>query len=278
MIEWPVIFFSDRTGVHVWKGGTCETVHSEGYNYYGVSWSEDSIFFSTPKKIYKKSKEGLVCREVSGCNDFHQILYSDNIVYGTITNTNELCLLDGESLDVVDRLDLSSFGNHHLNSVYFYNNEIYVCFHNDGPSEIIKISSDGREIERFLGVGSKNHNIYIEDGMLYTINSAFGRFCMYDLKRKKEVKSSMLAVPGYSSHKFGRGLGRFGDYFIVGANDMGSREDRECGLSHFVMFDRDLNVVDCRKTNVRSQVKDLRIVSEIDLAHNNVAFPWSVLR
>jgi hypothetical protein len=253
-------------------------------HFWGISWSKEEVFVAIEDSILFLSKENTVTQLVSDVEfrDIHQILFVDGFLYVTNTKNNTINRIDLfdekiKKIDwICDNVKIGEKIGNHVNSIYCHDNHFYVCFHNWGlrPAEIRKYDKNFDLCEIYKGIGFQNHNIHIENNTLYSLNSQGKNLIKLDLKTKrvkfKKIDTCLYGIP--ESCSYGRGLARTENNFFIGLSKEAVRDKRN-DLAWIIALDNNLNYVDKLCLPEECQLKDIRVISEPDYAHNGIPFP-----
>jgi hypothetical protein len=158
--------------------------------------------------------------------NIHQIAYFDSKLFVADTSNNQICVYDNQGnlqTTIVPRGQLSSgrsSSNYaHLNSIYPYEDKIYLVAHNYTQhskrlSELIVLDrSSFNEVEAIKDIGSCAHNTIIHNGLRYVCDSLPGK-----IKRDDGEQIEL-------GH-FTRGLILSGEHLLCGGSIYGKRAER----------------------------------------------------
>lgn len=250
--------------------------------FYGITWDTKQIYLMSRHSpdifIWTGEDEIDQCEKVPflhNIDDAHQILWYDDILYITNTGYNRIEVFDKKQ----ERFyQWASYPNDfekapdHINSIWFYNDEFYVCEHRYGKSPArIRILDKDFTIKRTIEFYDLDccgiHNVYIEDDILYTlsVNHLIQKHLI-----TKEVK--LNDIRSHNDIGYLRGFARNENNFYIGESIVTSREDRRKGDSSVLILDNDLQVVEIIKLKGTGQLHDIRLLSK-DKAHNGLDCP-----
>jgi len=259
--------------------------------FYGATWNKDSVFVSNRHKLYyiKENCEYEILEPYKG-GRIHQIVFYDDFLYVSSTNYNSIdkvdCFgnldkrifisYDNKNSDFIDVENMDSRNDlEHINSIFKFDNKFYVAHHNhDEPSFVSLYDKDFNYLTKYDKMGSKIHNIYIEDSKMFVLNSYHQNINYLNFKTK--IKEAIVFDFGkiFNENIFLRGLAKSDKYWIVGASTNGNmRNKRDNNPSWILLFDNEFNLVAKINLPYRSQIKEVRVLSEKDYAHNEYKFP-----
>jgi len=284
MSEWPDMLIGAAARVIRVKDGNISTFAEGNGLYYGITWTKDAVYIlergyhpnderrTKPERIRRFPGDVL---GHTGNWDGHQILAHNNrMLYITVSASNRFDIIDLQH-DTVHEWNYTEHEGrdvNHINSVWI-DASIWVCEHNwKNPSVIREFSLDRARQLRAVQVGNQIHNVYIENGMLYTCSSKDGTFLEYDLGSGRISRSvSVTGTP--KGARWTRGLARTSDAFYVGVSALATREQRRSGTAWVLKINNDMKIVDALELPNAGQLCEVRVTSETDRAHNRIAYP-----
>jgi hypothetical protein len=161
----------------------CSRLHSGSGPYYGVCYSEENIFVAARRFDAAKGVNGsrgvilvfdyklqLVDRFESPfpLRDVHQILYVDSRLFAIKGPTGWTCWRPlGRKL-----VGENQRSRRHFNSLLYANDRVYLLAHNFGRSDIFEFEARTLELTRSISLGMSAHNLWFQDGVMHTCNSA----------------------------------------------------------------------------------------------------------
>lgn len=250
--------------------------------FYGITWTKYHLFLAELEYILKFDSSFNIVDRISFTDKklhknfqhagTHQITQHDNKIYTANTNHNLIRVIDSETSEI---LDSSSCGYksgedyNHFNSVYHKDEHMYVCAHNHKfPSFILKMDKEFNVLRKYFDIGTRNHNIYLEDGYIYTLDSL--GMCFRRIKEDtEEVKIINIKELTDQGQIFLRGLARTEEHFFIGITTKESiRKDREKNPSWVLCLNNDFDVVGVMRLPKNTQIQEIRLLKD-DLAHNN---------
>lgn len=249
---------------------------------YGLTWDNENIYvggYNPQKKndnvrIFDKFfnfKNFLkMPHPLKGC---HQIFYYINKLYVMNTDSNSIDVLNVENNNWKRRGWTGSANHTHINSIWSDGKHIYVCEHNGRkpPSRIVQKGMNfGKDLDIISKAGLQIHNVYIEDGFIFTCNSA--NFCLtkIDMKSKKQIMHKRIDAFG-SDEWFTRGLCRFGEYWAIGLSfPVKNRADRaDAHKGGIAILNNKFEVVEQIPIFNRGQIHEIRAFKD-DKCHNGI--------
>lgn len=239
------------------------------FSYYGVSWSEDFLFLVESEnnrlrsciKVYDKH---FTCVETlrPDIYDTHQIQYYDNRLYICDTSKDMCKVYNMLSGTYEEPFYVSEYREDtlHLNSVYIYNDLVYLLCHGKENGASIKIyNKDTRELVDSWAQGLEDHNIvrYKND------------FLVCSSEERKLLLKNGRVLYTTSWNTYLRGIALTEKHMCIGESRYSGvdRSARMKGKCFFSIFDVKSD------TKIGSVVLDsgviyeLRAISEPDAAH-----------
>lgn len=291
-----------RLIVSSWDGVTivdCKTgekttlVESTGSgHYYGISWNEKYMFLArrnTASHLHHGGDGGVDRYDMDlvrhdtilgghvGICDVHQVAwnFSTARLYVTCSRLDGLttCTEDGEDLEFcIPFFALEPFrlwDDHHINSVWFDGESMYVLAHKKGPSDLLELSCTWPYEVRswYQGVAFTAHNVVRIEDCFLMLNSYNNNAVLVP------VDGSEYSVPFQMDSGYPRGLAVSADRVFVGlSSQIASREERQQSKKGMVlMLDRTWRLLERIEIN-QGQVFEVRILDDVDYAHHSV--PW----
>jgi len=281
--DWPDLLIGSQRGLWLLRNGQFSRFIESEAPFYGITWNEENVFVSADAELYclsssgdrKVIKNGL--KYNNGQGRIHQILCEDHRLFITNTGKNRIDVYDlrtHQYTSVDCNQVIAEADAHHLNSLFLTaESQIYVCNHNRGKSFIRVFDSQFKELRTFTQVGVCNHNVYIEDGKLITLNSSAGRITFVNLVSGEhsdiEIDRSIFADENL---RFARGLTRTRDRILVAVSRLSDDRDlRDAG--GIIMYNNNFEPLDALRIPVAAQIYEIRVISEVDHAHNRLPFP-----
>lgn len=159
--------------------------------------------------------------------DLHEIAWHDGKLYATCSFDNLIAVYDGKEWEQWYPLGDPDAGDaNHFNSFMFENGRIWILAHNRGPSELIAFSLDDRRRLEHIDMGNCGHNMWREDGAMYTCSSAEGL-----------IRSERGFV--HETGGFPRGVAMLGDARYIGVSGLAERAQRDMSTGKVLVRGRD---------------------------------------
>jgi hypothetical protein len=161
--------------------------------YYGIARNGDHLYVAARKRLVSSTvpsseERGEILifdRQLRQCGslsapfpmrDLHEIAWHDGKLYATCSHDNMIAVYDGQQWEAWYPLGGPDVGDqNHLNSFMFENGLIWILAHNRGPSELYAFSLADRRQVQCLQLGNCGHNLWREQGQLFTCSSAESR-------------------------------------------------------------------------------------------------------
>jgi hypothetical protein len=272
------LFFVDGQNVHLVQRGAC----------YGISWDEYTLYvchrhptlhteiwlFDHSLRLLNKMPAKSVCR-------VHQALYDDKheLLYMTNTDRNRVEIWDPAvhefaSFNYTGRSD----NWNHINSIYRYGECIYVGEQNGKRDFNCRVQefydSDLEHPINTYQLENEGHNIFIRDGMLYSLMSLDRTLIQMDMATKQIVGRKEFHLPKPHFKDYPRGFAVGSDFFVIGQSCWGTPQERKDDRAGYVtIVDQEtLEIRDVIRLPQVNQVFCLRLISELDWAHNGIPF------
>jgi hypothetical protein len=277
---WPDLLVATDRGLLLLLGGRFYGSDDEG-QHYGITWDERALFVSAGASLRRLAPDadGLRREDVpyaNGAGKIHQILFHDGRLLVANTGKNRVDVVDAASGATTSH-DLNAVGDerdvHHLNSLAVGSDgSIWTCNHNRGPSFVDRFDAAFRHRERVDGVGTCNHNLFLEDGALLTLSSSCGTVTVVDASGGRRERPLDFARAD-AECRFARGWARPPDVWVVAGSRMaGQAATRSGGV--LLMLDPDWRPVDAVRLPVAAQVYEVRAIGGPDRTHHELPFPF----
>jgi hypothetical protein len=255
--------------------------------FYGLTFANDRLFAferveetkTTNMQVFYndlKLVHNVPYQEIS---DNHQAHYNPETKEIAVANTHHNCI----TLINTTNYELSHInwtfmdGNvHHINSCWHNGHYWFFLEHNGKrrvPGRVVQ--HDGASPVAFMSVPTGGHNVYCEDGWVHVCSSEEGGLWKWHLKSGDILKKNYKCPVGNDKAIHTRGLARPAskEYYLVGGSYYGTRGYR-FGKKNGVIFmvDNDFNIIDHMIIEDLSQIYEIRLLEEEDLAHNKEVF------
>jgi hypothetical protein len=160
--------------------------------------------------------------------DLHEIAWHNGSLWMTCSYDNMITVYDGSRWEQWFPLGgtLDGPGDiHHFNSFMFDRDRVWILAHNRGDSELLAFSLKTRGLVERLALGCCAHNIWQEEGQIFTCSSLDGRL--------KGDDGFLLETGG-----FPRGIAFGENLRCVGISAMAERTARDFTTGKLMLFDR----------------------------------------
>ena len=282
LIVWPTFILSTSQHLLFVHNDKSVPIHSGSGPYYGISWDHNLIYVA-----HRKGIDGLgpeisifdnnlkrVGSYLGDFNDVHQILFVDKFksLFVTATGYNSILKLEGEEQTFYNWTGTDDDVNH-INSIWFDGEDFWFCYHSiskmwqhNTHSKVVKVSPGLTEILLEFNIGKGIHNVYFDGERLFVCNSTNECLSIYN--------SVLNEVENVHIGNWVRGLSFTKDYLLVGASTLAERKNRMFGDSEVSILDRNtLEILDKKRFLNCGALMGIRVVSELDNAHNGIEFP-----
>lgn len=244
---------------------------------FGIAQSENHIFISSNGNIVKFNNKTLepielVCN--TGVINTHQIAYYQGFLYRTNTSNDTISKINLNSLEethfsfktmsIIDKIDkpinYSDNDNHHINSLLIHEDQIYVMAHNNNvkKSEVFRLTLDFKEIHSVAKLGRCHHDIIIDNGLLYSLDTSRGSLIILNLISGNQDTYTLVGLDvNERPNMFLRGMALINDKLeIIASVDFISNNPQTDGSALRITFDinnysiitapiNDLSIVSC---------------------------------
>jgi len=248
--------------------GEVRIIHQGKGTYYGIAYSQDVIYVAARGSMTDAENNGEILLFDHRLNyvtslkapfpmqDMHQIVFARGKLWVTCTYHDLIAIYDGNEWETwhVDPSAATSRGRLHLNSIYVEGDDIYVLAHQHGPSTIYRYTyPDLSEPVEVVQLGVASHNIWINDGDLYTCSSfdglivSRGGFC--------------LKIGEYP-----RGVAVGTNRTYVGVSRFAGRENRDRFASWIRAYDANWAPQTVWRLESLGQVTEIRLLGDQDRA------------
>ena len=245
-------------------------------HYNGVTWDWDGgVYVSCChdfRYIVRRFSSTLIPDGYLGNADLHethQLLWWNDTLYATNTGKNRVELWDGDSWSHV-AWNPSPHDIDHINGIWCDGERFYVSeFRHrvEGPS-VVRVCDMALNLIETLEIGQPIHNVYVEDGALYSLVSRKpGGVNVYDLGSGRQWRIP-LNLP---DDQLLRGLAKTKDRWYVGVSRWETwRDKRHVGDSVVLELDNEFRQVGEFVLPDGGPVCELRVLDAPDLAHHGI--------
>jgi hypothetical protein len=281
---WPNFIASTYKELVLVQEGKVHTLHKGEGQYYGITWSKDSIFVAHKKDDYPPGPEVSILNtryKVMGVTpgnfpDVHQILYRKGLLYITSTDTNSIDVYNGRDIKSKNWTEHIT-GVNHINSIYHDGKGFWSCHHNlvsrgdHTYSDLVYLGKDMSSIKSKIRVGRDLHNVFVSGNLIYTLSSADEELLEISLETGEIQRRTKIGM-------WPRGFAATEKYFLIGVSTKIDRSNRPDGRSEVHLVDRkSMKVLDILRIGGVGVMHEIRVTSELDLAHNGIPYPGARL-
>ena len=266
------------------ESGEARPIHTGSGIYFGLTWDRDHIYVFCRNNVYHGTLRRLFgytstmevldkdfrpvgtvrCPTVS---DPHQAIERDGSIYVANTGRNRIEKYSDGAFSNINWTD-EHRDVHHINTIWFDRSSFYALENNkQEPSDVRIFDLDWKPMQSIsLGLGS--HNVFRQGTVLYSCSSLDRTMIRYDMESAASSEFSLLGREWLP-----RGLARGADRFYIGMSAQGNRRERHGGKpGKLISTDEAFDIVDTIDLDGAGQVNEVRLMSELDAAHNGVAF------
>jgi hypothetical protein len=287
--DWPDLIIASESYIAICKNKKFQIVkHEDGFKFYGITWNNNDVYYCNNNSIAKnyQNYDAPYVASLGGHMDVHQLLFYESLLYATLARNNEVREFV-VGLQINKRRTWPEFVSEakehqdytHINSIFIQNRKVYLCHHNNGKPSFISVHEKSKYmpiVDTVEDVGLYNHNVYVEGDYLYTLDSGNCKITKINLKTKgkEQVDLNPQKCRTNPNATFLRGLARTEKYFVIGACQNLPKLERHKEKSFLILLDSNLNFVDSMAIPYADQVRDIRVIGEMDLAHNGILYPF----
>lgn len=259
--------------------------------FYGLTFSENYLFAfervekdkTTRLKIFNNHLDLFSDIPLPEISDNHQAHYNPETHEIAVANTHNNCITLIFSANTKSR-DINWTGvggnTHHINSCWNNGQHWFFLEHNGKrrkPGRVVQHT--GKDVAAFINVPTGSHNVYVEDGWVHVCASEDCGMWKGHVGNKETYFKKYKCPVGNDKAIHTRGLARptSKDYYLVGGSYYGTRGYR-FGKKNGVIFmvDNNFDIIDYMIIEDLSQIYEIRLLDEEDLAHNREVFKVDV--
>jgi len=266
------------------ENGKVRPVHTGSGIYFGLTWDRDHIYVlcrnnvrhgklrrlfgytSTMEVLDKDFRhvDTIACPPVS---DPHQAIERQGAVYIANTGKDRIEVFRDGAFAAVNwtgaRDDV-----HHINTVWFDADSFYVLENNKQEPSVAKVFDLDWQPRQTVPLGLGAHNIFRQGATLYTCSSLQRSMLSHDLESSRTREFPLLGRQWLP-----RGLARGANGFYVGLSAEGTRAERHGrNPGKLIATDEEFAITATMDLDGAGQVNEVRLVSELDAAHNGEPF------
>jgi hypothetical protein len=185
--------------------------------------------------------------------DIHEICWIDGRLWVTCSYDNMVAIWDGYAWErwyPLGRTAAEPWDRNHFNSFMFEGEWMWLVAHNMGPSEILKFHRRSRQLVSRMPLGNQSHNLWRENGHLYTCSSGEG---------------AIVGTDGFrlDTGGFPRGVA-FGQGFrCVGISELAERKVRDLTTARIAVFDDQWGRISEITLPNEGLILDIKILDEL---------------
>ncbi len=262
---------------------------TEGFPFYGITWDKDNIYYTRGTERSPHNRDQVVVldktyREVGTFPgvfpEAHQIHFDGDKLILTVTHRDSLASIN---LDTKQEQFYNWTGHttdeNHINCIWPDTDGVWVGYHSyvatpEPPplsSRLVLMDETFSTVKRTIDIGFGSHNVARIGDLLYICSSNENTLLVYSLSQDAVVQE----VPNL---RWVRGLSITDDYIILGASVVqADRAKRHLGDGKVFLLDRhSLDILDTKVLPDSGPLYELRVVGEVDYAHNGIDFPWRI--
>ncbi len=185
--------------------------------------------------------------------DLHQIKYYEGKLYATCTYDNMIAIYENKTWTKWYPNEHQNKDINHFNSIYIYNNSIYLLAHNLGDSQIMQFDIKTKKLKDTISLGVQAHNIYNKNNTFLTLSSKESKIRYTDGK----IVQSQGFIRGLAIDKE--------EYHFIGSSQMAERKKRDFTDGKVFIYKDDIKL-DEILLKKEGLVLDVRLVNEYDYA------------
>lgn len=252
-------------------------VFPNGIRVFGLSWDYDygyvSVTYSDRESdvIYRFDKN-FNFEEISiseKLKDVHQLLVVDKDLYIINTFYNKILKLNLDNFKLERKKWRGKEPPVHLNSIWYNNNKFYVVEHRMNNSKILITNNELEQLKEISGLRHV-HNVYIENNKLFCSSSIETSLVIIDPMSGKILEKKRLKEL-HDNVKYLRGFARSENNWLIGFSKYDKREKRpRSAHGSVVILDNNFKTINHLSIPGKGQIHEIRIINEIDKAHNNI--------
>lgn len=241
-------------------------------HYNGITWNHDYLFVSAAQNtkygywIFDKQFNKLEFNDELDLHETHQILWYNHRLHFVNTGLNRIEWRGGYKAFNESTCDID-----HLNGIWADGNHFYVSEfrHQSEQPSVVRICDLDLNLLDTVEIGLPIHNIYVENGKLHNLVSRNAGIIITDLESRQQDFVDLFELQGMLL----RGLCRTESNWYIGASRWETQRDkRHVGDGVILILDNDFTPVDKIIMPDVGPVCDIRVIDELDLAHNGISY------
>lgn len=239
--------------------------------YYGLTSNDSEIMVGARSRMVSSDKvpadeQGAILffdkkfslsSKIQPCGfalrDIHDITWSGNCLWVTCSYDNMIAIWDGFSWEQwypLGKSDVEPWDRNHFNTFFFEGEDIWLVAHNKGPSELMQFNRNSRELKSKIALGNQAHNLWRENGNLYTCSSGEGAV----------VGTDGLRV---ETGGFPRGVAFGSGLRCIGISELAERKARDLTTARIAIFDDAWKFVSEIQLPDEGLILDIKILDEL---------------
>lgn len=251
--------------------GEYSPLHRGGGLYYGLASNGSEIMVGARSRMVSSDKlpadeKGAIlffdknfslssARQPSefALRDIHDITWNDGCLWVTCSYDNMIAIWDGsrwEQWYPLGKADVEPWDRNHFNTFFFEGDFVWLVAHNKGPSEMLQFNIRSRELESRTSLGLQAHNLWRENGNLYTCSSGEG---------------AIVGTDGFrvETGGFPRGVAFGNGLRCVGVSELAERKARDLTTARIAVFDSDWTHISEIQLPEEGLILDIKILDEL---------------
>ena len=280
----PALLVTTSTAVLLVEGGRSRAVHTGEGIYFGLTWDRDFVYvlcrnnlahgrlrrlfgYRVTMEVLDKSFRRVDSIPCPSIHDPHQAIERQGSIYVANTGRDRIEVYrDG----AFSSIDWTGEGKdvHHINTVWFDDTSFYALENNKQEQSIARVFDFDWRATHDIPLGLGAHNILRQGQTLVVCSSLDRAMLRYDLDEEATAQFSLLG-----KNWLPRGLSKGKDRFHIGLSAEGTRSERHGGMpGKLICTDEEFEIIDTIDLEGAGQVNEVRLISELDAAHNGVPF------
>jgi WD40 repeat protein len=185
--------------------------------------------------------------------DIHEITWNDDCLWVTCSYDNMIAIWNGSRWEKWYPLGATirePSDQNHFNSLFFEDNSFWIIAHNNGPSELLQFKRGSRQLRSRISLGNQAHNLWRENGSLYTCSSG---------------ESAIVGTDGFrlETGGFPRGVAFGHGMRCIGISELAERRFRDLTTARIAIFDDKWNRLSDIELPNEGLILDIKLQSEL---------------
>ena len=280
----PNLLVTTSTAVLLVEGNGPRTIHTGCGIYFGLAWDRDFIYilcrnnlghgklrrilgYRVTIEILDKSFRQVDSVRCPSIHDPHQAIARNGSIYVANTGKDRIEIYNNNSFSSInwtgEQTDV-----HHINTIGFDESFFYVLENNKQQRSMVKMFDLNWQPVQDVSLGLGAHNIFRQAQALSVCSSLDRAMVRYDLDIKEITEFPLLGRKWLP-----RGLAKGNNRFYIGLSAEGTRQERHGRLpGKLISTNEDFEIIGTTDLEGAGQVNEVRLISELDAAHNEVPF------